>query len=79
MYEFDYKEKVVEALIDYIPILKEYFIEVEIQVDTNDELDETRNILFSFLSQFDIKREDSIRESYLELIAAKFKGKKMQK
>jgi len=79
LYEFDYKENVVEALIDYIPILKEYFIEVEIQVDTNDELDETRNILFSFLSQFGIKREDSIRESYLELIAAKFKGKKMQK
>ncbi|MFX1444653.1 MAG: class IV adenylate cyclase [Promethearchaeota archaeon] len=75
LYEFNYKEYLVEALIDYIPILKEYFIEVELQVDTDDELDNARDILFSFLSQFGIEREDSIRKSYLELIAEKFKEK----
>ncbi|GAG88138.1 unnamed protein product, partial [marine sediment metagenome] len=51
-----------------------YFIEVEIQVDTHDELDDARDILFSFLSQFGIKREDSIRQSYLELITERFRG-----
>ena len=71
LYEFNYKEYLVEALIDYIPILNEHFMEVEIQVDTKDKLDETREVLFRFLSQFGIKRENSIRESYLELIAAK--------
>ena len=73
LYEFEYKENVIEALIDYIPILKEYFIEVEIQVATKDALDGVRDILFSFLSQFGIRREDSIRKSYLELIAQRFR------
>jgi len=77
LYEFNYKENIVEALIDYIPILKEYFIEVEIQVDTNDELDDARDILFNFLSQFGIKRENSIRKSYLELIIERFRAKNM--
>ena len=75
LYEFNYKNNIVEALIDYIPILKEHFIEVEIQLDSQNELNEARDILFSFLSIFGIKREDSIRESYLELIANKFKEK----
>lgn len=74
LYEFDYKENVVEALIDYIPILKEYFIEVEIQVERENELNEAREVLFSFLNLFGIEREDSIRKSYLELIAESFRG-----
>ncbi len=78
LYEFNYKENLIEVLIDYIPILKEYFMEVEIQVHTEDKLNETREVLFRFLSQFGITREDSIRKSYLELIAAKIKGKMME-
>ena len=73
LYEFNYKGQIIEALIDYIPILKENFIEVEIVSESDDKLEESREILFNFLSLFDIKKEDSITKSYLELIAEKFK------
>ena len=74
MYEFDFKGQLIEALIDYIPLLKEYFIEVEIVSETADELDKSREILFEFLSLFNIEKGDSIRKSYLELIADRFRG-----
>jgi len=73
LYEFEFKGQNIEALIDYIPILKENFIEVEIISESDDKVDESREILFDFLSVFDIKREDSITKSYLELITEKFK------
>lgn len=75
LYEFEFNGQIIEALIDYIPILKEYFIEVEIISESADKLDKFRQILFEFLSLFDIKKEDSIRQSYLELIADRFRGK----
>ena len=73
LYEFEFKGQNIEALIDYIPILKENFIEVEIISESDDKLDESREILFDFLSLFSIKKEDSITKSYLELISEKFK------
>jgi len=75
LYEFDFKGQIIEGLIDYIPILKEHFIEVEITSETDERLDKSRQILFEFLSLFDIKKEESIRQSYLELIADRFRGK----
>jgi len=75
LYEFNFKGYIIEALIDFIPILKEHFIEVEIMSESNDRLEESKNILFEFLNLFDIKKEESIRKSYLELIAEKFRGK----
>ncbi|TFG23474.1 MAG: class IV adenylate cyclase [Promethearchaeota archaeon] len=72
LYEFNYKNNKIEALIDFIPILNEYFMEVEIPTKTIEKLDDTTEILFEFLKNFEIKREESIRESYLELIAKKF-------
>lgn len=72
LYEFNYKNNKIEVLIDFLPILKEYFMEVEIKTETIDKLDEVREILFEFLSNFEIQREESIRESYLELIAKRF-------
>ena len=75
LFEFKYKNIKLEALIDYIPILKEYYMEVEITTETIDKLNETREILFEFLSNIDIKREESIRKSYLELIAERLSQK----
>ena len=75
LYEFNYKGHIIEALIDFIPILKEHFIEVEIMSESNERLEESKNILFEFLNLFDIKKEESITKSYLELIADRFRGK----
>lgn len=76
LYEFTFKNLKIEALIDYVPILKEHFIEVEYVADSNDNIDDARQILFDFLNQFDIKKDESIKESYLELIAERFRKKR---
>ena len=78
LYEFNFKGYIIEVLIDFIPILKEHFIEVEIMSESNDRLEESKNILFEFLNMFDIKKEHSITKSYLELIADRFRGKFMR-
>ena len=76
LYFFQYKNHHIEALIDYLPILKSHFIEVEYQTESTKEIDAAQEILFDFLSTLGIKREESIIKSYLELIADKFKRKK---
>jgi len=68
LFEFNYKNNIIEALIDYIPILKEHFLEVEIITESTEKLDATRELLFEFLNLFDIGKNESIRKSYLELI-----------
>jgi len=75
LYEFVYNTYHIEALIDYIPILKQYFIEVEYLLESSENLERSRDFLFEFLKLFEIKKEDSIRQSYLELINDKLKGK----
>lgn len=75
LYEFEFKAHQIEALIDYVPILNNYFIEIEYLTDSSDKIEESRRVLFDFLEIFGIKKEESIRKSYLELIADKFKGK----
>lgn len=71
LYEFEYKDNRIEALIDYLPALNNYFLEVELTAHTSEELDEKRELLFDFLSLFGYTKEDSIRKSYLELIIRK--------
>ncbi|MFX1391248.1 MAG: class IV adenylate cyclase [Promethearchaeota archaeon] len=71
LYEFEYKFYFLEVLIDYLPILDQYFIEVEFLLDSEDNVNEIKDILFDFLSLFNIKKEESIRKSYLELISEK--------
>ncbi|MFX1274850.1 MAG: class IV adenylate cyclase [Promethearchaeota archaeon] len=66
-----FKNHQIEALIDFIPILKQYFIEVEYQAETKERISEVQEILFNFLESLGIKRERSIIKSYLELIAEK--------
>ena len=75
LYEFKFKTYHIEALIDYIPILKHYFIEVECLLESPENIESSRDVLFEFLNLFGIKKEESIRKSYLELIADKLKGK----
>ena len=78
LYEFEYKENKIEALIDYLPILNNYFLEVELSAESHKELGIKRDILFDFLSLFGYKEEDSIRESYLELIIKNLGKKRKQ-
>ncbi|MFX1410266.1 MAG: class IV adenylate cyclase [Promethearchaeota archaeon] len=74
LYDFKFKNYHIKTLIDYLPILKQYFIEVEIISDSIDNLELYREVLFDFLRLLGIKKEESIRKSYLELIADKFEN-----
>ena len=74
LFEFEFQTYHIEALIDYIPILEQYFIEVEYLVESAENLNSSREVLFEFLTLFDIKKEESIRKSYLELISDNLKG-----
>jgi adenylate cyclase class 2 len=68
LFLFQYKNYRIEALIDYLPALKQYFIEVEYLLDSRENIEKTREILFDFLGLFGIHKKDSIKKSYLELI-----------
>ncbi len=74
LYEFEFKSFHIEALIDYLPILDQHFIEVECLLKTSENIEASKEVLFNFLSLFGIKNEESIRQSYLELIADKLKN-----
>lgn len=76
LYEIEFRGKKIEVLFDYLPLLDQNFMEVELLVDSKDskkELDENREILFNFLESIGIKKEESIKKSYLELIVEKLK------
>ncbi|TFF95614.1 MAG: class IV adenylate cyclase [Promethearchaeota archaeon] len=68
LYEFGYKGKNIELLLDYLPILEQNFIEVELLIESEKQITSARDRLFSFLKEFNINERDSIRKSYLELI-----------
>ena len=74
LYEFKFKKTKIEALIDYIPILKQHFIEVELITESYEDVDENKELLFQFLENFGIKKQESVIMSYLELIANKLMG-----
>ena len=74
LYDFTFEETRIEALIDYIPILKQHFVEVELITESIDDVEKSKNILFQFLEKFEVKKEESIRRSYLELISDKLNG-----
>ena len=75
LYEFNFKNENVEVLIDFLPILNQNFMEAEIIVESSKEVSLVKEKLFEFLKKFGISKTDSIRESYLELIAKKLKLK----
>ncbi|MFX1278969.1 MAG: class IV adenylate cyclase [Promethearchaeota archaeon] len=76
LYELKFKDYKIEALIDYLPVLNQHFIEVEYLSETEEEIERARNLLFDFLSMLGIPKSDSITKSYLELILEK---KEMEK
>ena len=73
LFTFDYKNYSIEALIDYLPILNQHFIEVEYLTDSLEKIEEIKEVLFDFLSLFNIKKGDSLQKSYLELVSEKLK------
>ena len=73
LYEFIFHDKKIEALIDYVPILEQHFIEVELITESLDNVEQNKEILFNFLNSLEIMREESIRKSYLEIISDKLK------
>ncbi len=75
LFEFIYNNYHIEVLIDYLPILKTSFVEVEYLAKSEGELNDARDLLFDFLRVFGFTKEESITKSYLELIADKFKKK----
>jgi len=68
LFELLYQDEKIEILLDYIPLLHQYFIELEMVVSSPQEIDDARVILFELLERFNINKDDSIRKSYLELI-----------
>ncbi|MFX0081923.1 MAG: class IV adenylate cyclase [Candidatus Hodarchaeota archaeon] len=74
LYEFDFGNYHIEALIDYIPILEQYFIEVEYLSNSKVKISESKELLFNFLSSFGIQKENFITKSYLELILEHFES-----
>ncbi len=73
LYEFNFKNEKIEVLIDFLPILNQHFMEAEVIVESKKEVPLVKEKLFEFLKKFGISKTDSIRESYLELIAKKLK------
>ena len=74
LYDFMFNNTKIEALIDYIPILEQHFVEVELITESLDNVEKSKDILFEFLNKLGIKKQESIRKSYLELIFDKLKG-----
>jgi adenylate cyclase class 2 len=74
LYTIEYKLHEIDALIDYIPILDQYFLEVEVLTNAIDNVEVNRKVLFELLNLLGIKKNQSIRESYLELIINSFKS-----
>ncbi|MHA1192080.1 MAG: class IV adenylate cyclase [Promethearchaeota archaeon] len=71
LFELLYQDEKIEILLDYIPILNQYFMELEMVVSSPQDIDEARGILFKLLEIFNVNKEESIRKSYLELIVEK--------
>jgi len=71
LYDFKFQDTRIEALIDYLPILEQYFIEIEILAETINKVEKAKDTLFQFLEIIGFKREESIRTSYLELVMIK--------
>lgn len=71
LYEIIFHDEKIELLLDYIPKLKQYFMELEIVVPMLEDIERARGVLFKILEVFNISKKDSIRKSYLELILQK--------
>lgn len=77
LYEVIYLDKKIDLLIDYIPQLQEFYMELEMMVNSTEEINDVRDFLFDFLETLDISAKNSIRKSYLELILERVKKDKV--
>ena len=68
LFELLYQDEKIEILLDFIPLLNQYFMELEMIVSSPQDIDQARGILFNLLERFNINKDNSIRKSYLELI-----------
>lgn len=68
LFELIYQDEKIDILLDYIPLLNQYFMELEMVVSSPQNIDEAQGILFKLLESFNIDKDESIRKSYLELI-----------
>jgi adenylate cyclase class 2 len=75
LYELNYKNNKIECLIDYLPFLEQNFLELEIVIEGQNRVSQKTDLMFDFLQELGISKNDSIRKSYLELIVDKLKKK----
>ena len=68
LFDILYKDTEIRSTLDYIPVLDQYFLEVECLTDREEDILGVSEFLFEFLHVLGIKREESIPHSYLELI-----------
>ncbi|MBY8982388.1 MAG: class IV adenylate cyclase [Candidatus Lokiarchaeota archaeon] len=68
LYKLAYKSHKIEILLDYIPFLDQFFLEVEFIAKSEENVEVIKDLLFEFLDKLGLERKDSIRKSYLELI-----------
>ncbi|MHA1104727.1 MAG: class IV adenylate cyclase [Promethearchaeota archaeon] len=75
LFEFLYQDEKIEILLDYIPLLNQYFMELEMVVSSPQDIEDARGILFKLLEIFNVNKDESIRKSYLELIVENQRNK----
>ena len=68
LYKLAYESYKIEILLDYIPFLDQFFLEVEFIAKSEENIEVIKDLLFEFLGKLGIERKNSIRKSYLELI-----------
>ena len=59
LYEIPFEGELIEVLIDYVPDLESYFMELELIVDPS-EVQKAQRVLFGLLYLLGYKKEDSI-------------------
>ena len=68
LYHINHKNNPIEIVVDCVEHLPGYYMELELQCADRCELESSKEIIIDLLKEFGYGIEDSIRESYLELI-----------
>ena len=67
-YTIAYQNYDIEIVLDEIEYLPGHYMELEIQCKEKEETTKAKEVMISLLNEFGYSIEDSIRDSYLELI-----------
>lgn len=67
-YTITYQNYDIEIVLDEIEYLPRHYMELEIQCKEKEETTKAKEVMISLLNEFGYSIEDSIRDSYLELI-----------